>query len=415
MALNGKADVFHGDCLSELRRLDAGGVSLAYADPPFFTQKSHSLPAKDGGRDFSFDDTWASPDEYADFMRVRLQEVRRVVSGDGSVFVHCDRNANHIIRRVLDDVFGADMFRSEIIWSYRRWSNSKRGLLPAHQTIYHYTKTDRYTFNVIWREYSPSTNVDQILQRRVRGDSGKVAYDRDANGIIAPVSGKRGVPLSDVWDIPYLNPKSKERTGYPTQKPMLLMERIISIATNEGDTVLDPFCGSGTTLAAAKLMGRDSIGIDISEEAVELARKRLRNITKSQSRLAIEGRDSYRNSDSSILALLRGLDYVPVQRNKGIDAILKEGVNGTPVPVRVQRDGETTLEAARKLHKASKGKGAVVMILVATSKGGHVEFGNGLPEGIVVVDSPAIAIAERLSDCLAGSSSSPPGLSDIAE
>ena len=86
---------------------------------------------------------------------------------------------------------------------------------------------------------------------------------------------KRGVPLSDVWDIPFLNPKAKERTGYPTQKPLLLLERIIGLATNEGDCVLDPFCGSGTTLVAAQSLNRAALGIDVSEDAVELTKKRL--------------------------------------------------------------------------------------------------------------------------------------------
>ena len=401
MTLAGKAKVYLGDCLGALRQLDEGGISLAYLDPPFFTQKSHSLSDRGGEREFSFDDTWESADVYADFMRLRLEETRRVISEDGSVFVHCDRNANHIIRGVLDDVFGADMFRSEIIWHYRRWSNSRKGLLPAHQTIYYYTKSNRYTFNRIWQEYSPSTNVDQILQQRVRSASGKVTYKRDGDGNATPTPNKKGVPLSDVWDIPYLNPKARERTGYPTQKPTLLMERIISISTNEGDTVLDPFCGSGTTLVAAKLLGRDSIGIDISEEAVSLTRKRLDSIAKTQSRLVVNGRDSYRRTDQAVHSLLRGLDYVPVQRNKGIDAILKSGVNGTPVPIRVQRDGETALEAARKLHKASKSKGADLMFLIATSANGCLSFGNEFPDGVVIIDSPAMAISERLSGYLA--------------
>jgi len=401
MTLVGKTEVYRGDCLSALRQLDEGGISLAYLDPPFLTQKSHRLSDRGGEREFSFDDTWASSDAYAEFMRLRLEEVRRVVSEDGSVFVHCDRNANHIMRGVLDDVFGADMFRSEIIWHYRRWSNSRKGLLPAHQTIYYYTKSSRYTFNRIWQEYSPSTNVDQILQRRARSASGKVTYERDGDGNAKPTPDKKGVPLGDVWDIPYLNPKARERTGYPTQKPILLMERIISISTNEGDTVLDPFCGSGTTLVAAKLMGRHSIGIDISEEAVNLTRKRLDNITKTQSRLAINGRDSYRRTDRFLYSLLWGLDYVPVQRNKGIDAILKSGVNGTPVPIRVQRDGETALEAARKLHRASKSKGADLMFLIATSANDFPGFGNDFPDGVVVIDSPAMAISDRLSSYLA--------------
>ena len=170
---------------------------------------------------------------------------------------------------------------------------------------------------------------------------------------------KHGVPLSDVWDIPYLNPKAKERTGYPTQKPLHLLERIIRLSSNEGDTVVDPFSGSGTTLLAANLLGRNAIGIDVSENAVELTRQRLKNPVRSKSTLLTKGRDAYRNADETLLSMLLGVKYVPVQRNSGIDAFLNEGIEGTPVPIRVQRENETILEAAHKLYKASRYKVAV--------------------------------------------------------
>lgn len=112
-------------------------------------------------------------------------------------------------------------------------------------------------FNPQFVEYSPSTNVDQILQQRTRDASGKSVYRKDINGTILSNGAKRGVPLGDVWDIPYLNPKARERVGYPTQKPILLLERIIQLSTQVGDVVLDPCCGSGTTLVAAKLLQRE--------------------------------------------------------------------------------------------------------------------------------------------------------------
>ena len=391
------ATVHQGDSLSVLQDMKSDSIHLAYLDPPFFTQKSHKLATRDRKRSFSFDDTWSSNKEYADFLRHRLMEVHRVLSPDGSIFFHCDHNANHLIRALLNDVFGADMFRSEIIWYYRRWSNSQKRLLPAHQTIYYYTKSDEYTFNMEWQEYSPSTNIDQILQQRARDAFGKSVYKRDKSGNIEPTGNKKGVPLSDVWDIPYLNPKAKERTGYPTQKPLLLLERIIALSTDEGDTVIDPFCGSGTTLVAANLLGRNAIGIDVSEDAVELTRKRIRNPVKSESTLQIKGRNAYRNADEAILSLLGGVKYVPVQRNGGIDAILQEGIEGTPVPIRVQRENETILEAAHKLHKASQRKGAKVMFLVAKSEGGYFDFKYDLPQGIVVIDSPGLAIGKHIT------------------
>ncbi|MDX2044069.1 MAG: site-specific DNA-methyltransferase [Acidobacteriota bacterium] len=128
-----------GDCLSVLQEMESGVVNLAYLDPPFFTQKTHSLAPRDRSREFSFDDLWSSQKEYATFLFERLCEIRRVLAGNSSLFFHCDRNAVHLVRALLDEVFGSENFRSEIIWHYRRWSNSQRGLLPAHQTILYYT------------------------------------------------------------------------------------------------------------------------------------------------------------------------------------------------------------------------------------------------------------------------------------
>ena len=393
-----KTEVHHADCLVILQNMKHESINLVYLDPPFFTQKSHRLVSRDRKRIFSFDDIWVSEKDYAGFLIQRLRAIHRVLSRDGSIFFHCAPNANHLARALLDEVFGSEMFRSEIIWYYRRWSNSRRRLLPAHQTIYYYTKSDEFTFNLEWQEYSPSTNIDQILQQRTRDTFGKSIYKRDELGNIESNGDKHGVPLSDVWDIPYLNPKAKERTGYPTQKPLHLLERIIRLSSNEGDTVVDPFCGSGTTLLAANLLGRNAIGIDVSENAVELTRQRLKNPVRSKSTLLTKGRDAYRNADETLLSMLLGVKYVPVQRNSGIDAFLKEGIEGTPVPIRVQRENETILEAAHKLYKASRYKGAKLMLLVAISEGGYFQFDDDLPEGVVIIDSPKLSIEKILRD-----------------
>jgi site-specific DNA-methyltransferase (adenine-specific) len=376
--------------------MESRSADLAYLDPPFFTQKVHRLGPRDRTKEFSFEDIWSSQQEYGTFLLERLRATHRLISDHGSLFFHCDRKAVHIVRILLDEVFGQENFRSEIIWHYRRWSNSQRGLLPAHQTILYYTKSKHYTFNSLWMDYSPTTNVDQILQRRSRDGFNKSVYDRDGNGNVIPNGGKRGVPLGDVWDIPFLNPKAKERTGYPTQKPLALLARIISLATNEGDRVLDPFCGSGTTLVAAQSLRRAAVGIDLSEEAVALTRKRLDAPARTYSRLLEVGRDAYRKADESALAMLQGVECVPVQRNSGIDAILKQEFDGGPVAVRVQRTGETVREAAQKLSHAAAGKGAKLMFLVVAARGGCFDFGNELPAGVVAIKSPAVGIREHV-------------------
>ncbi len=347
--------VLHGDCLSKLKTLEASSVDLVYLDPPFFTQKKHTLKTRDNTKTYSFDDSWDSIENYRNYIKERLVECKRTLKPTGSIFLHCDKTASHHLRIALDEVFGASNFQSEIIWSYRRWSNSKKGLLNSHQVIFLYSKTTDFKFNQIYSAYSPTTNIDQIFQKRVRDENGKTKYKINEIGSAELINSKTGVPLSDVWEIPYLNPKAKERVGYPTQKPILLLEQIIKLASDEGDLILDPFCGSGTTLVAAKLLGRKYIGVDVSEEAVVLSKERLDNPIKSESNLIKNGKDSYRNQTSDVVEILEAIDAEPVQRNKGIDGFLK--VNGTmrPIPVRVQRQNET-FEAAKRLLLKAIGK-----------------------------------------------------------
>lgn len=382
-----------GDCAYILKDIEPGSVDMIYLDPPFFTEKRHKLKNRDRSQEFVFDDLWGCHKKYTEFMALRLMLCRDCLSEKGNIFVHCDPTANHIIRAILDELFGRDNFRSEIIWSYKRWSNSKSGLLPAHQNIYWYSKTNSFKFNRFFNGYSESTNIDQILQRRARDLHGKSIYERDENGQVVLDDEKVGVPLSDVWEIPYLNPKAKERVGYPTQKPILLLERIIEISTNPGDFVLDPFCGSGTTLVAAQLLDRNGLGVDISQDATELARSRLENPVRSNSNLLDKGRDSYGTADKSALALLEGLKMNPVHRNKGIDAILKQTFDGGPILIRVQRRHESLSESASFLMSAAKKKGCKLPILVKTQVNDSL-FPDEIPGEIQVIESVAMNVSE---------------------
>lgn len=395
-----KTEVLHGDCLELLRDIPSETVDLVYLDPPFFTGKIQKLRSREDRKEFSFKDIWNGYEEYAEFIYNRVVEVKRILKDSGSVFFHCDKNATHIIRAILNDIFGESNFRSEIIWSYRRWSNKKKGLLPAHQTIYYYSKTKNYKFNFIYNGYSETTNIDQILQKRIRTKDGKVVYAKDNNGNIILDDEKKGVPLSDVWEIPYLNPKAKERVGYPTQKPILLLERIIKLVTDRGDLVVDPFCGSGTTLVAAKILGRHSIGIDISKDAVELSLKRLNNLIRSDSNLLKKGRDAYSTADLNALSLLQGLEFIPVHRNKGIDAILKQQYKNTPILIRIQKKGESILDAAFLLANAAKKKKALKSFLIVTSDSFLLseDILKMLPDSIELIDSPALLIKRIISN-----------------
>jgi site-specific DNA-methyltransferase (adenine-specific) len=396
------SEVRHGDCLDIVRGLAGELADLVYIDPPFFTQKTHQMVTRDRSTSFQFSDEWESRAEYIEFLRLRLVEFRRVLKGTGSLFFHCDTNASHHIRSLLDEVFGEAMFRSEVIWHYRRWSNSQRSPLPSHQTIFFYSKTENYQYNQLFEGYSPSTNVDQILQRRRRDEYGKAVYARDEDGNVIQDGHKKGVPVCDVWAIPFLNPKARERVGYPTQKPILLLERVISLVTSPGGFVLDPFCGSGTTLVAAELLGRNSLGIDVAPEAVRLARERLAAPVRTSSELLRKGRDAYMQSDSEALAYLHGLPVVPVQRNRGIDAILPTKPGENPVLIRVQRRGEILADAAELLHCAGQSKQPATLVLVVTDPRQPHGLFNMIPADVVLVNSTASELAERLADSSAG-------------
>jgi len=384
-----------GDCLKKMKEIKKESINLIYLDPPFFTEKKHSLKNRERTKEFSFDDTWGTDESYANFLYERIKIMYQLLRDDGSIFVHCDKSGEHIVRAVLDSVFGEKNFQSEIIWSYKRWSNSKKGLLPAHQNIYFYSKTKAFKFNKIFTSYSETTNIDQILQRRTRDSNNKSVYDTDKNGEPLLADEKKGVPLSDVWDIPYLNPKAKERVGYPTQKPLLLLERIIELTTNKGDIVLDPFCGSGTTCVAAKLLERNYIGIDESKEAIKLSKERIENPIKTESNLLKKGRASYLNADKKALELLDGLEFNAVQRNKGIDAILIEQYEGTPILVRVQKKQETLSESATLLAKAMKTKKSKKSILIQTNNNGLFETDINF-EGMNILKIPSIEISHIL-------------------
>ncbi len=392
--------VIHGDCLEILNQLENASVDMAYLDPPFLTNKNHSAVARNRQKKFSFTDIWNNFSDYVEYMKARITQIHRVLKDTGSIFVHCDTNANFLLRTLLDDIFGYDQFRSEIIWTYRRWSNSAKGLLPAHQTIFFYSKTDRYKFNRVYGDYSETTNIDQILQLRAKDKDGISVYATDRDGNIIYGGEKKGVPLSDVWEIPFLNPKAKERTGYPTQKPILLLERIIEISTDVGDLIIDPFCGSGTTLVAANLLGRRSIGIDISEEAVFLSQNRLKTPIKTESAVLKKGRNAYINVDKNALSILDGLDFIPVQRNAGIDAFLKTENTDLLIPVRVQRSTETVMDVADKLTRATRSKKIIKAILIRTCQEDDLFYEAMLPRYIELIDSTSLSIQKKISQLI---------------
>ena len=388
------SNIIHGDCLDLMKKMDDNSIQLVYLDPPFFTQRKHKQKTRSGDKEYSFEDTWDSVEDYIEYLRLRVLEIHRILKSNGSIIFHCDDSASHHIRVMLDQVFGVKQFRSEIIWSYKRWSNAKRGLLDGHQTIYWYSKSKNYKFNQIFVDYSSTTNIDQIMQLRERDERNISVYKKDSDGKTVLSGKKKGVPLSDVWQIPYLNPKAKERVGYPTQKPVELLMRIVSLFSDEGDTVLDPFCGSGTTMLAAQEMNRIGIGMDQKMDAIELINQRLENPVITKSRLLSKGYEDYENADTELLEILSGIDILPVQRNTMIDCFYRLGYQDFPLPIRVQRKGEELKELIPRFEAAAKKKDSKLAILIINQPIDQLKLKPNKP--VVLVESLKSRIESNL-------------------
>ena len=250
--------IWTGDNLPIMRGMEAGCVDLIYADPPFGT-----------GKDWGAYVDKRTGDEYLAWIEPRLIEMRRLLKPTGSIYLHCDPTMSHYLKVLMDSVFGREQFRNEIIWCYRGGGVPRSDFARKHDVILRYSKTREVTFNVddVRIPYS-----QDVLT------SGASRYDKSYR-TNKTYSGYRlndkGKHPEDWWEIQPLMPSDKrERTGYPTQKPLSLLDRIILASSNPGDVVLDPFCGSGTALVAADRAGRQWIGIDASLEAIRIARER---------------------------------------------------------------------------------------------------------------------------------------------
>jgi site-specific DNA-methyltransferase (adenine-specific) len=256
-----------------MQTLPDASCDLIYADPPF-NQNRRMGPTQKG--DTSFDDRFAGGlDGYVSFLRPRLCEMRRLLSDRGSLFVHLNWRAVHYVKIELDRIFGVDNFLNEIIWGYRSGSRPGRWFSRKHDTILVYAKSlGNHTFNVLregeYRTRDLKRSADGVPYKETR--KGPIFFHPD------------GPAMTDVWNVPILSTVSRERTGYPTQKPEALLRRIVLACSNEGDTVADFFCGSGTMLVVAQELGRKWIGCDESAEAVAIASARVTAARESRQR-----------------------------------------------------------------------------------------------------------------------------------
>jgi len=222
-----------------LPELPDASIDLIYIDPPFNTGRTQSQRAG------KFVDSWDTVSDYVEFLRPRIMEMHRILRPTGSLLLHGDWRTSHRVRVMLDEVFGPDRFVNHLVWSYGLGGSSPRRFARKHDDILFYARTDRYYFAA---PRVPATS------QRLKGKSKKA---------------------TDVLDIPSINNMARERAGYPTQKPLALLEMLIAACCPRGGLVADFFCGSGTALLAAKRLERRYLGVDCSRAAVSLARRRL--------------------------------------------------------------------------------------------------------------------------------------------
>lgn len=257
--------LIHGNAAMVAALLPDAAVDLIYADPPFFTGRRQ----RHQGNGASFEDAW--PDGlagYLSWLRPQLHQFRRLLRTSGTLYLHLDWHAVHYAKVELDRVFGGEHFLNEVIWHYGLGAaRSRSHFLRKHDTLLVYRRGPHPTFNVLRGPVTPA----MAAKYRHVDERGRYMHSRGRRYYL-----KGGKPLDSVWSIPTLAATSRERLGYPTQKPEALLERIIAASSNPGDAVLDLFCGSGTTPAVAQRLGRRWIAGDSSAKAIEVTTTRLR-------------------------------------------------------------------------------------------------------------------------------------------
>ena len=309
MAINIKPKtIFTGDNLPIMRGINSESIDLIYLDPPFNSNANYAAPIGSAAAGAEFKDTWTLSDvdnawldlietkhralnrviraamtnsdkSYLIYMAARLLEMKRILKDTGSIYLHCDSTMSHYLKLVMDAVFGKQNFRREIIWNLETASGFKsqvRGFIRGHDTILYYVKSKEFIFNKIFQPHKP----EYIKRFNKTNEEGRRYRDDRPNKKRQYLDETQGVAFTDVWtDIMSFQQHStaKERTGYPTQKPLALLDRIIKASSNKGDVVFDPFCGCATTLVSADRLQRDWIGIDISEKAAELVVERIKS------------------------------------------------------------------------------------------------------------------------------------------
>lgn len=266
------------DCGEALLSAYAGKVQLLYIDPPFFTGQQFAVRMRVGKRVISlpaYDDAWESEQAYVSLMGEVLRIAHALLRNDGTLFLHVDARMQAPLRLLLDDIFGGKNFLNEIIWAYQTGGRAKRHFSRKHDVILFYRKSARYFFDITAVPVPRAENRSNHMRRGV-DERGRAYRAIKSGGKEYRYYDDDPVYPGDVWqDVSHLQQKDPQRTGYDTQKPLALLERIVQCASRPGDLVADLCFGSGTSLVAAAQLGRRFLGVDCGQAAHAVARKRL--------------------------------------------------------------------------------------------------------------------------------------------
>ncbi|MHB9132021.1 MAG: DNA-methyltransferase [Armatimonadota bacterium] len=256
---DGRSRLLQGECLAVMRALPDESFDVIYLDPPFFSSKDYHLHNGQRGSVHSFSDIWADGLQgYLDWLQERLVEARRLLQPEGALFLHLDWHAVHYAKMLLDHLFGYRNFQNEFIWYYGGGGASGKRFARKHDTILYYTKSETQ-----WKFYADRVRTPHKWTRgQPRADGSSRNYEQ-------------GKLPDDVWQHHALMPWADESLGYPTQKPLALLHRLLLATTDEWDVVGDFVCGSGTSAVAAQQLGRRWVAADMSRMAVCLATERL--------------------------------------------------------------------------------------------------------------------------------------------
>lgn len=298
--------VYHRDCLELMQEMPKGQIDLIYIDPPFCCEADKKFGmiawSKNTQPKNRVDEILPLIEEiqgvgmanYLRWMYPRLYLMRELLSEQGSIYVHLDWHVGHYVKLLLDDIFGKNLFRNEVVWCYDKWVSPSKDFQKNHDVILKYSKSINFISNTIReidekRQFTLDRGYTTNLLKN--GEKQLIVYKGQENkpNIQELIKSDKftrvlykepeGNPIKDYWVMNILHPKALERTGYLTQKPEALLDRIIKASSNENSIVADFFAGSGTTLAVAEKLGRKWIGCDMNEQAVEISRKRLKQIS----------------------------------------------------------------------------------------------------------------------------------------